>query len=116
MAALVDLIEVVEAGVRQLDPAARGTPDLAGERGESDRKRDVRGSLAGRVRGSLGLSVLPVRPGGRGPGACQPVQRDVVEDVVAGEVASGLPVDEGAGDLVVAVRVVVQHPGRQGDG
>ena len=27
-----------------------------------------------------------------------------------------LPVDEGAGDLVVAVGVVVEHPGRQGDG
>ena len=42
--------------------------------------------------------------------------RDVVEDVVAREVARGLPVDEGAGDLVVAVRVVVDHPGGQGDG
>ena len=27
----------------------------------------------------------------------------------------GLPVDEGAGDLVVAVRVVVEQPGGQGD-
>ena len=34
----------------------------------------------------------------------------------AGEIARGLPVDKGAGDLVVAVRVVVEHPGRQGDG
>jgi hypothetical protein len=35
--------------------------------------------------------------------------------VVAGEVAGGLAVDKGAGDLVVAVGVVVQHPGGQGD-
>ena len=32
------------------------------------------------------------------------------------EIARGLPVDEGVGDLVVGVRVVVDHPGRQGDG
>jgi hypothetical protein len=38
------------------------------------------------------------------------------EDVVAGEVARGLAVDRKApGDLVVAVGVVVQHPGGQGD-
>ncbi|HET8850909.1 MAG TPA: hypothetical protein VFN02_00130 [Ktedonobacteraceae bacterium] len=46
----------------------------------------------------------------------QPVQRDVVEDVVPGEMARGLPVDESAGDLVVTVRVVVEHPACQGDG
>jgi hypothetical protein len=51
-------------------------------------------------------------PGRRGPGACQPVQRDVVEDVVPGGIARGLFVDKRAGDLVVAVRVVVEQPGR----
>ncbi len=33
--ALVDLVEVGDVGVRLLDPAARGLPDLAGERGEA---------------------------------------------------------------------------------
>ena len=47
--------------------------------------------------------------------AGQPVQRDVVEDVVAREVARGPPVGERAGDLVVRVRVVVDHPGGEGD-
>src|SRR5262249_34693199 len=58
--------------------------------------------------------VLPVRPRGRSAGARQPVQRDVVEDVVACEVAHRLAVDEGAGDLVVAVGVVVEQPGGLG--
>src|SRR5215211_7636625 len=31
-------------------------------------------------------------------------------------IAHGLAVDERAGDLVVAVRVVIEHPGRQPDG
>ena len=59
---------------------------------------------------------LPVRPGRGGAGAGQPVGRDVVQDVVPGEVARGLPVDERAGDLVVGVGVVVDHPRGQGDG
>src|SRR5215831_7605641 len=52
-----------------------------------------------------------VRTGRRGSGAGQPVERDVVEDVVAGEVARRHAVDEGARDLVVAIGVVVEHPG-----
>ena len=59
---------------------------------------------------------FPVPPGGRGACARQPVQRDVVDDAVPGETAYGLAVDERAGDLVVAVRVVVAHPGSQPDG
>src|SRR5215216_7805691 len=110
----VDLVEVSEAGVGRLGPAARGSPDLAGERREADGNGRRRRGLAGRA--CAGSPVIPVVPGRRGPGTCQPVQRDVVEDVVPGEVASRLPVDEGAGDLVVAVGVVVEQPGRQGDG
>ena len=54
MAAPVDLVEVGEVGVGLLDPAARGSPDLAGERREADRNRDRRRSLAGRAT-QLGL-------------------------------------------------------------
>src|ERR671914_2400018 len=107
VAAPVDLVEVGEVGVDRLDPAARGSPDLAGERREADRNRDRRRSLAGRTGCGQELSELPVPPGGRGAGARQPVQRDVVEDAVPGEIARGLAVDERAGDLEVAVRVVV---------
>ena len=37
MAALVDLVEVGDAGVDRLNPAPRGSPDLAGESREGDR-------------------------------------------------------------------------------
>src|SRR5215469_7907356 len=101
VAAPVGLVEIGEGGVRQLDPAARCSEDLAGERGEADRELDLRRSLPRRQ--SLGSSALPVRSGRRGPGARQPVQRDVVEDVVPGEIARGLAVEKRAGDLVITV-------------
>src|SRR3954465_13957707 len=90
------LVEVREAGEHHLDPAARGREDLAWEVREPDRNRDRRRSLAGRPGGARGRggslarrpgggrgpSKLPIPPGGRGPCARQPVQRDVVDDVV----------------------------------
>src|SRR5215203_1029778 len=109
VAALVDLVEVADVGVRPLKPAARGPEDLVGEGGEADRQRDLRRRLAGRKR--LGSSELPVPPGRRRPGPRQPVQREVVDDRVTGEIAGGLPVEKGPRDLVVAVGVVVEQPG-----
>src|ERR671911_38597 len=100
VATLGDLVVVREAGVDGLDPAAGSSPEFAGERREADRNRDRRRCLA-RCRGE-GPSELPIPAGGRGAGAGQPVERDVVEDRVPGEIADGLAVDEGAGDLVVA--------------
>src|SRR3954469_14990262 len=47
VAATADLVEVREAGVDRLGPAARGGPDLAGKRREGDRNRDRRRRLAG---------------------------------------------------------------------
>jgi hypothetical protein len=38
------------------------------------------------------------------------------DDVVPSEIAHGLAADERAGELVVGVGVVVEHPGRQPDG
>src|SRR5580700_12182304 len=99
MTALVDLVEVDDVGVRLLDPAARSPPDLPRERREADRNRDRRGRLAGRT--SIFLSFFPVRARSRRPGAGQPVQGDVVDDVFPGEAAGGLAAGEGAGDLVV---------------
>jgi hypothetical protein len=116
VAALVGLVEVAEGGIGLLDPAARGLEDLAREAGEADRDLDLGRGLAGRRGAGGGLSAVPLRPGRRGPGAGQPVQGDVVQDVVAGEIARGLAVEKGPGDLVVAVGVVVQHPAGQGDG
>jgi hypothetical protein len=94
-----------------LGPAARGLEDLAGEHREGDRERDRRWRVPGR--GSGASSAFPAHPRSRGRGVRQPAQRDVVEDPALGQAARGLPVDEGAGDLLVAVGVVVEHPGRQ---
>src|SRR5207247_8382351 len=97
VAALVGFVEVRDGGVSLLDPAARGAEDLAGKLSEADRDGNSRRSLASRSRKRLRSSALPVRPGRRGPGGRQPVERDVVEDVVAGEIPRGLAVDEGVG-------------------
>ena len=59
--------------------------------------------------------VLPVEPRGGGPGVGDPVERDVVEDRVSREAALGLSF-KGACDLLVAVRVVVEHPGCKASG
>src|SRR6266478_7624341 len=88
VAALVGLVVVGDVGVALIDPASRRSPDLAGETGEADRKLDRRRRLPGGTGG--GLCALPVLPSRRGTSARQPVQRDVVEDVVPGEVARGL--------------------------
>ena len=88
MAALVDLVEVDDVRVARLDPAARRLPDLARERREAERDRRGRQRLPARGRGVRPVG-LPVRPGRGGAGAGQPVERDVVEDVVAREVARG---------------------------
>jgi hypothetical protein len=44
VSAALDLVEVGEAGVDRLNPAARGSPDLAGERREGDGNLDRRRS------------------------------------------------------------------------
>src|SRR5581483_9757249 len=58
--ALVDLVEVDgDVGVSPLDPAARGTPNLSGERRKADRDRDRRGRLTGCT--NAFLCFFPVR-------------------------------------------------------
>ena len=89
MAAPVDLVEVSEAGVYRLNPAARGSKDLTGERREADGNRDCRRRLAGHT--GCGLAGLPVPPRGGGPGARQPVQRDVVDDALPVRLPTGSP-------------------------
>src|SRR4029453_17375113 len=74
------LVEVGEAGVDRLDPAARGAPDLAGERREPDGNRNRRRRLSARKRGGQRSCVLPVRPRRRRCRAAQPVQGNVVDD------------------------------------
>ena len=67
-----------------------------------------------RLRATVWYILTPVHSGlyGRVSGSAT----FVVDDLVPGEVARGLLAEEGAGDLALAVGVVVEYPGRQGDG
>src|SRR6202042_434118 len=74
--ALVELVEVDEvAGIRALGPAPRGLIELVGEDADGIRNGDVLGVEEVRL-------VLPIETSRGNPGVRQPVQRDVVEDVV----------------------------------
>src|SRR5689334_63686 len=105
MAAPVERVEVDEAGVGALGPAAGDLVYLVRE-----------GAHGGRDVHALDVEeahrVLPVQPGRGDPGVGQPGKRDVVQHLVAGQVADRVP-GEGIGDVGVAARVVVDHPGRQ---
>ena len=101
MAASVDLVEVDDVRVTRLDPAAWRPPDFARERREAERDRRGWQEVTARGWGVRPVG-LPVRPSRGRAGATQPVQRDVVEDVVAREVARGPPVDKGARSLKYA--------------
>src|SRR5689334_12683206 len=80
MAAPVDFVVVDQVVVGALDPVTRRLEDLAGEDRVGHREPDVRWwVLQRRFRTAAGL---PVDPRGRGAGARQPVERDVVEDMV----------------------------------
>ena len=83
MPAPVVLVVVDEVGVRLLGPAARNPVDLVGEGAHADRDLDA-------LEGEEGQLVLPVQPRRGDPGVGQPEQRDVVQDVVAREVARPL--------------------------
>ena len=88
MAAAVDLAEVDEVGVGPLGPAARGLVDLLGEDGDGG--RDGYALDPEEV-----VGILPVQPGRGNRSVRQPVEREVVQDLVPGQVADGVP-GEGA--------------------
>jgi hypothetical protein len=92
VAAPVDLVEVDELGVGPLGPAARRLVDLLGEDAHGGWDVDV-------VDAEEVESVLPVQPGRGDPCVRQPVKRDVVQDLVPGQVADGVPRD-GVRDVI----------------
>src|SRR5215216_1288800 len=109
----VDLVEVDEIGIGALGPAPRRPVLLAREDGYGD--RDVH---------ALGVEeaalVLPVEPGRGDPCVRQPVERDVVEDLVPRQLAGRAlrPLESGShrgGRLAVGI-VVVEQPGGKADG
>src|SRR5215218_6260343 len=112
VAALVDLVVVDEVGIRLLCPTARRLILLAWKNAHSYR----RGDSLGVKESSL---VFPVEARRRDTRVRQPIQRDVVEDLVTGQFAGGTrsPV-QSRGDrrcrLAVSI-VVVEKPGSQAD-
>src|SRR5215212_1243377 len=105
--ALGDLVEMDEIVIREPSPAFWGRVELVRKGGHGNRQGDALG-------GEEGQLALPVQPSRRDRRLRQPVERDVVEDVVSRE-ALGLSVED-AGDERVAPRVVIEHPGRETDG
>src|SRR5437660_4425911 len=110
MAALVEPVVVNELRISPLCPAPRGGIDLVREGAHGDRDLDAPRIEEASARDLLGV---PVEARRRDRGICQPVERDVVEDVGAREPLR--PAGEDPRDQLLAARVVVEHPGRQAD-
>ena len=76
VAAFGQPVVVDQVGIRLLRPAPRRGVELIGKDADGGRERDA-------LRGKEGELALPVQAGRRDRRVRQPVQRDVVEDVVA---------------------------------
>ena len=79
MAAFGDLVVVDELGIRPLRPTPRSRVDLVGEDAYRDRDLDAPGVEEASRRM---MCVVPVQARRGDRGVRQPVERDVVEDVV----------------------------------
>jgi hypothetical protein len=113
VAALVDLVVIDQVGIRPLCPTPWRLILLAGKDAHSYRNGDALGV----EKASL---IFPVETRCRDARVRQPIQRDVVEDLVARQFAGGArrPVqsrDDRRGRLAVSI-VVVEKPGGQADG
>src|SRR5439155_12280259 len=106
--ALVDLVEVDEVGVGLLGPATGRLIELVREHADSGWDLDV-------LDVEEAERVLPVKTSRGHSGVRHPGERDVVEDLVSREVADRVSF-EGPDDVLVTARVVVEHPGGEGDG
>src|SRR5215213_4436775 len=106
VAAAVERVEVDEVWIRALRPAARSRVDLIGEDTDGSRDRHVLGCEKGKL-------ALPIETSGRNSGVREPVERDVVEDVISRE-ALGRTIKD-TRDERLTRRVVVEHPGCQAD-
>src|SRR5262245_55861506 len=105
---LVVVDEVVRIGA--LCPAARGLIQLVGEDADGEGDGDVFGV-------EEACLVLPVKTSCGNPGVRQPVEGDVVEYVVSGQVACRVSSKDLCYQPGLAGAVaVVEHEGRQIDG
>src|SRR5271154_2252583 len=98
-----------EFGIRLLCPAPRGWIEFVREDANGHRDGDAFGIEIPEF-----APILPIETGARKRRVRQPGDRDVVEDVVAGE-AFRLSVKD-AGDQLVAARVVIEEISREADG
>jgi hypothetical protein len=110
VAASVDPVVVDEVvRVRALGPAPRSLVELVGEHGDGERDRDVLGVEEVRL-------VLPIQASRGDAGVGQPVERDVVEEIVAREVAVVGAVEDALDKAGLAGPVtVVEREGREVD-
>jgi hypothetical protein len=84
VSASVGLVVVEEVvGIRALCPASRGLVELVGKDADGERDRDWLGVEKVRL-------VLPIQAGRRNACVRQPVEREIVEDVVSREAAISL--------------------------
>src|SRR6185437_7980334 len=102
-----------EFGVRALGPTPRGLILLARKNAYSHRNGDALGVEKAAL-------VLPIETRRRDPRVCQPIKRDVVEDLVTRQFAGGArgPIQsrgDRRGRLAISI-IVVEKPGGQADG
>src|SRR6266849_3237112 len=95
-----------EVGIGPARPAFRRLVDLLGEGAHTHRERDP-------TRREEFASTRPIEPCRRHRRVGQPVERDIVEDVVARQAL--LSAVEDAGDQLVAADIVVDHPRGEAD-
>src|ERR1700722_693087 len=102
-------VVVDEPGIRLLGPTLRGLVDLVGESAHRDRDLDA-SHVEETARWQI-MRRVPVETRRRDRGICQPIERDVVKNVVAAQ-PFRLAV-ESAGDHLVAANVVIEYPARK---
>src|SRR4249919_680918 len=96
-----------ELGIRSLCPTPRHRVDLVWKDTHCNRDSDV-------LRGNETQLVLPIQARRGHRRVRQPVERDVVEDVVSRQ-AFGSTIKDACNELVAAY-VMVKYPGGQADG
>src|ERR1700704_1583313 len=96
-----------EFGIRFLYPAPRSGVDLIGINADRNRDRDVLGSKKGKL-------VFPIQTSRRDRRVRQPVEGDVIENVISRK-ALGLAGKDARHERLTGF-VVVEYPGRQADG
>src|SRR5713226_10408306 len=96
-----------ELGVRPLRPTPRGGVDLIWKGADGNRDGDV-------LRGEKGKLVFPIQTSRRDRRVRQPVEGDVVENVISRK-ALGLAGKDARHERLTGF-VVVEYPGRQADG